>query len=104
MSGVNVGFVSKDEIVPLIKPVKIATKYHLTPISSKAKSRGDRIRNVVVEQSTVINGRQRLFVKFEGWNWWTWVYLKDDPHYLVKKGWSPQGYITKDIPYVKKVY
>jgi hypothetical protein len=104
MTAASVGFVTKEEVVPLIRSVKVATKYHLTPISPKAKRRGDRVRNVVVERSEVVNGRQRVFVRFEGWNWWTWVYLKNDPHYVAKKGWVKNGEISREIPYVKKVY
>lgn len=62
-------------------------KYHLVPKSDKAKRRGDRPRNVTVDTEE----KDRIFVKFEGWNYWVWVNKKGDPHYVLKRGWTPAG-------------
>jgi hypothetical protein len=35
--------------------------------------------------------KDRMFVRFEGWNHWVWVQKKNDPHYVVKRGWVPEG-------------
>lgn len=63
-------------------------KLTLVPVSERAKRLGDRPRNVLVEMEE--DGR--MFVRFEGWNRWTWVKKKDDPHYKVKRGWSDAGF------------
>lgn len=46
-----------------------------------------RFRNVTVE----IEEGDRMFVRFEGWNRWMWIKKKDDPDYVVKRGWHPAG-------------
>lgn len=63
-------------------------KLTLIPVSQKAKRFGDRPRNVLVEMER----EGRMFVRFEGWNHWTWVAKKGDPHYRVKRGWSDSGF------------
>lgn len=65
----------------------VAKKFNLTPKSDKAKRRGERVRNVVVEKED----KERMFVRFEGWNYWVWVKKKNDPHYAVKRGWNDAG-------------
>jgi hypothetical protein len=35
--------------------------------------------------------KDRMFVRFEGWNRWVWVQKRNDPHYVVKRGWVPEG-------------
>lgn len=62
---------------------KLNQKLNLTPKSAKAKMRGHKVRNVVVEREQ--DGK--MFVKFEGWNYWTWIEKKKDLNYTVKKGW-----------------
>jgi len=69
--------------LPVAEPRKIT----LVPVSPQAMRRGARARNGVVEK----RDGDRLFVRFEGWNYWAWVSKKNDPHYVVKRGWSDSG-------------
>ncbi len=76
----------------------MSKKVTLTPVSYKAMKRGARPRNAIVER---VEG-DRMFVKFEGWNYWTWVNKKKDPNYKVKRGWNKSGSTYMDL--AKDVY
>ena len=83
--------ISKDEVEvqTTLRKSRRSTKYTIYPISSRAQRRGHAPRNVEVEiWGDDVGKPGKVFVRWIGWNYWCWVYLKNDPNYKVMSGWK----------------